>query len=165
MPFLIKRRQLLMTASAATAAAFAPRLASAQETLQVEMLNRHPEERTNMVFYPDLIVAQPGDTLQFVATDRGHNTVSVDGMLPEGAEEWRGGINEEVELTLEVPGFYGYVCQPHVSLAMAGMIVVEGEGKMDNYEAAKSVSHRPRRLQDKFDALFEQIEADGLAAT
>jgi len=165
MPFMMKRRQLLITASAATAAALAPRRAFAQQTLDVEMLNRHPEERINMVFYPDIIVAQPGDTLRFIPTDRGHNTVSVDGMLPDGADDWRGGINEEVELNLQVPGFYGYVCQPHVSLAMAGMIVVEGDGKMDNYEAAKSVSHRPRRLQDKFDALFEQIEADGLAAT
>ena len=164
MPFLIKRRQFLMTATAATAAALAPRNAVAQETLQVEMLNRHPEERANMVFYPEIIVAQPGDTLQFVATDRGHNTVSVDGMLPEGVEEWRGRINEEIELTLDVPGFYGYVCQPHVSMGMAGIIVVEGEGKMDNYEAAKAVTHRPRRLQEKFDALFAQIEEDGLAS-
>jgi len=116
MPFMMKRRQLLMTASAATAAALAPRRAFAQQTLDVEMLNRHPEERINMVFYPDIIVAQPGDTLRFIPTDRGHNTVSVDGMLPDGADDWRGGINEEVELNLQVPGFYGYVCQPHVSL-------------------------------------------------
>ncbi|SHH86952.1 pseudoazurin [Marivita hallyeonensis] len=165
MPFHLPRRHFLMTASAASAALLLPRGARAQETLQIEMLNRHPEDRTNMVFYPDIIVAQPGDTVRFVATDRGHNTVSVDGMLPEGVEEWRGRINEEIELTVETPGFYGYVCQPHVSMGMAGIIVVEGEGKMDNYEAAKSVQHRPRRLQEKFNALFAQIEADGLAST
>lgn len=163
MPNLMQRRQFLIAASAATAAVWSGRAATAQETLQIEMLNRHPEERQTMVFYPNIIVAQPGDTVKFVATDRGHNTQSVDGMLPEGVEAWKGRTNEEVELALTQPGFYGYVCLPHAAMGMAGVIVVQGEGMMDNYEAAKSVTHRQRRLATAFEEIFAKIEADGIA--
>ncbi len=162
MPIMMPRRHFLLT-TAATAVA-APTLVHATDAAphKIAMLNRHPEAG-NMVFYPQIITANAGDTIRFVAEARGHNTQSIDGMLPEGAEDWRGRINEELELTLDVPGFYGYLCLPHAAMGMAGIIVVEGDGKMDNYEAAKAVEHRQRRLGQKFAELFEQIEADGLA--
>lgn len=163
MRMYMPRRHFLITASAASAALLTGRAATAQETLQIEMLNRHPEDRKTMVFYPNIIVAQPGDTVRFAATDRGHNTQSIDGMLPEGAEGWRGRTNEEVELTLSQPGFYGFVCLPHASMGMGGVIVVDGDGKMDNYAAAKAVTHRQRRLADAFAEIFAKLEADGIA--
>jgi pseudoazurin len=152
-----------LTVTAASAASMVGAGARGSGAVQIEMLNRHPEERANMVYYPEILVAQPGDVVRFLASDRGHNTESVEGMLPAGVEAWRGGINEEVELTLEIPGFYGYVCRPHAAMGMGGIIVVDGDGKMDNFDAAKGVEHRQRRLQQKFEALFAQIEEDGIA--
>lgn len=78
----------------------------------------------------------------FKSVDRGHNSASIDGMLPEGAEEWNGKINDDIEVTFDKPGFYGYKCKPHATVGMVGLVVVEGEGKLDNLEAAQGVRQR-----------------------
>jgi len=81
---------------------------------EVAMLNIDPDDpQQRMVFKPAVLRVQPGDTVKFVATDRGHNAQSIDDMSPEGADDFRGRINEEIEVTLDVAGTYGYVCQPH----------------------------------------------------
>jgi pseudoazurin len=155
----IPRRHFIMTTI--LAATLAPSVVRAA-THEVDMLNVHPDDRRQrMVFYPRLLSVQPGDTVKFVAVDRGHNSSSIDGMLPDGADVWVGKINEEVEVTLEIPGFYGYKCTPHLTLGMVGLIVVEGEGKLDNLEAARSVTHRGR-AKVAFEEIWAQAEADGL---
>lgn len=155
----IHRRGLLTTTLIlATAAPFVAR-AGSQE---IQMLNMHPEDRRQrMIFYPRLLTLQPGDSVKFIAVDRGHNSASVDGMVPDGGATWQGGINEEVEVTFERPGYYGYKCTPHITLGMVGLIVVEGEGKLDNLEAARAVTHRGRAAR-AFDEIWAQAETDGL---
>lgn len=100
--------------------------ATAQDAMhEVEMLNVDPDDRQQrMLFRPAVLRVQPGDSVKFVASDRGHNAQSIDGMTPEGAEEFRGRINEEIEVTLDVEGTYGYVCQPHQTMGMIGFILV-----------------------------------------
>ena len=39
----------------------------------------------SMVFEPAVIKVSKGDTIHFKATDMSHNSVSMDGMIPEGA--------------------------------------------------------------------------------
>ena len=82
-------------------------------------------------------------------------------MVPDGAEAWKGRVNEEIELSLTVPGFYGYKCLPHFATGMVGLIVVEGEGKLNNLEAARAVRHRGRAAQI-FDEIWAEAEAAGL---
>ena len=53
--------------------------ASAAE-VEVKMLNR--VAAGVMVFEPAYVRVQPGDSVKFVATDKGHNAKSIDGMLP-----------------------------------------------------------------------------------
>ncbi len=155
-------RRTLLAASAA--ALILPMPAFAEGTVEIEMLNKHPEDKKRrMVFYPLIQVVQPGTTVKFVASSKGHNSASMDGMIPEGVEPWKGKINQEVEVTFDKPGFYGYKCTPHVNLGMVGLIIVEGEGKMDNYEAAKAVKHRSKAAKI-WDEIWAQVEADGLAA-
>lgn len=48
-----------------------------------------------------------------------------------------------------------------MSAGMVGLIVVEGEGKFDNLEAARAVRQRGR-AKSTFEAIWEQAEADGL---
>ena len=91
---------------------------------------------------PRIVAAEPGDTIVFLPTEKGHNSASAKDMTPEGAEAWKGKINEEVSVTLTVPGFYGYECTPHASLGMVGLVVVKGDGMMDNLETAKSARQR-----------------------
>ena len=81
-----------------------------------------------------LALRLPG--VKFVVADKGHNSESVKGMLPEGAEPWKGKINEELTVTFDVEGIYGYKCTPHFAMGMVGLIQV-GEGTA-NLESAKT---------------------------
>jgi pseudoazurin len=93
------------------------------ETFEVQMLNVGADNQ-RMVFEPAFVQAQPGDTIRFIATDRGHNAEINDGMLPEGAEAFAGRVNEEIEVTLDVEGVYGVICKPHYAMGMVMTIAV-----------------------------------------
>ena len=141
--FITRRTALLSAAATASLALTLPARVLAATTHEVEMLNKHPEDRKlRQVFFPRIVTIEPGDTVKFVASDRGHNAQTSKGMIPDGAEDFRGKINQEVEVTFDQPGFYGYQCQPHYAIGMVGLVIVKGEGMMDNLEAAKGVKHR-----------------------
>ncbi len=141
---------------AAGASLLVARPSLAQTTHEIQMLNKHPEDpKLRQVFFPRIQVVQPGDTVRFLAVDKGHNSAVVRGMAPEGSDSWDGKINEEVEVVLGQPGFYGYQCTPHASVGMVGLIIVEGEGMMENLEAAQGV-----RQRGKARAAWEEIWAE-----
>ncbi len=132
------------------------------------MLNVDPDDRQQrMVFKPAIVQVQPGDTVRFLATERGHNAQSIDGMTPDGAEEFRGRINEEIEVTLDVEGTYGYVCQPHQTMGMIGFILVgDFTSNLDAVrEAAGTLRGRDTtRRVEEYLAEIDAIAADeGLA--
>lgn len=116
-------RRLLLTLPALT---LLPRRLAAQTTAQeVQMLNVNPADKTQkMLFLPGVVRAQPGDTVTFRAVQKGHNAQSIEGLIPEGAEPFKGKINEEIELTLTVEGTYAYQCQPHSLMGMMGFLLV-----------------------------------------
>ncbi|MGP6086411.1 pseudoazurin [Antarctobacter jejuensis] len=165
MDHFITRRALFVTAAASAALALAlPRAVLAAATHDVQMLNAHPEnKRLRQVFLPRVLVAEPGDTVRFVAADKGHNSAATEGMLPDGAVEWGGKINEEVAVTLEQPGFYGYQCTPHYAAGMVGLIIVKGAGMMDNLEAAKAVGHRGK-AKAVWGDIWAEVEGMDLSA-
>ncbi|SEN99815.1 pseudoazurin [Palleronia pelagia] len=140
----ITRRNLIASASAA--AILSPAALRAQNSEptvhEVEMLNRDPDTGDIMVFRPAVIKVNPGDTVRFVATDRGHNSEAFDDAVPEGVEAWNGNINEEFEITLDTEGAYGYHCTPHLSAGMVGIILV-GDN-VDNLDALRDVRVRGR---------------------
>ena len=138
-------------ALAAILAAFAIGSADAAEH-EVKMLNKG--EKGAMVFEPDFLKVEPGDTIKFVAVDKGHNAESVKGMLPDGAAGFKGKINEEVVYTIEQEGVYGIKCTPHYAMGMV-MLVVAGEPA--NAEAAKAVK-QPGKAKQVFADLFAQLE-------
>lgn len=162
MSLIVERRTLLGTVLVgASVLAVARPLLAQPVTHEVLMLNRDPENPSmTMVYDPLIVVAQPGDTVRFVSVDRGHNAVSVNGMIPEGAEPWSSPLNEDFEVTLTVPGIYGYYCLPHQAMGMVGLIIVEGEGYLDNLEAAQSVRHRGRSAQN-WEQIWSEAEAAG----
>ncbi|MDR9395020.1 MAG: plastocyanin/azurin family copper-binding protein, partial [Roseovarius sp.] len=121
----LTRRMTMSLMGATAATVLLPAGARANgEVHEVQMLNRHPDENESMVFYPDIIEAQPGDTIRFVSVDNAHNSVSYDDMLPEGAEGWKTRVNQDEEIVVEAEGAYGYYCQPHKALGMVGLILV-----------------------------------------
>ena len=114
---------MIRQCSFATALVFLVSGAALAETHEVKMLNTGSDGDL-MVFEPSLVQAAPGDTIKFIATDKGHNAVANDDMIPEGAEPFRGGINEEIEVTLSTEGVYGVQCQPHYAMGMVMSIAV-----------------------------------------
>ena len=155
------RRVFVAGAAAATSplALMKPSFAEGHATMhEVQMLNKDPENpRVAQVFVPRIVRAKPGDTIKFVAADRGHNTASVKDMIPEGTEAWNSKINDDFELVVETPGFYGYQCTPHATTGMVGLIIVEGEGMMDNLEDAQGVRQRGR-ARNVWEEIWEEVE-------
>ena len=124
----------LLLAAAALAVAILPATAADH---QVKMLNKGAKGM--MVFEPDLVKVQPGDTVTFVATDPGHDAQSVPGMLPEGAQPFEGKIGKDVTVTFTQPGVYGIKCKPHYVMGMVGVVVVGDPSS--NLEAAKKAKN------------------------
>ncbi|MCV6595786.1 MAG: pseudoazurin [Mangrovicoccus sp.] len=153
------RREVLKTAAAVTLTAMLPAsMARAEGTVhEVQMLNVHPDDKKKrQVFVPDIVRAQPGDTIKFIAADKGHNAESNEDMLPEGAEGWEGPMNKDVEVTLTTEGAYGYYCKPHQALGMVGLILVGDVS--GNYEALKEVKQRGK-AKKVFPDIFERADA------
>ena len=160
----VTRRIALATGAAAVTLMTVPTTLRAQTAHDVQMLNKHPEDpKLRQVFFPRVIVVEAGDTANFVATDKSHNSASAKGMTPEGAEDWKGRINQDVSVTLDTPGFYGYACTPHSSVGMVGLIIVKGEGMMANLENAKSQKQRGKAKQ-VWDEIWAEVDAMELTA-
>lgn len=121
---------------------------------QVKMLNKG--EKGSMVFEPDFVLAAPGDTVTFVPTDKSHNAESIKGMIPEGAEPFKGKTNEQVVVTLGADGVYGVKCLPHYGMGMVALIVV---GKPVNLDAAKAVK-QTGKSKKVFEQLFAAVPAN-----
>ncbi len=144
---------------AATTSLVAVRPGFAMNSFDVQMVNKHPENpKIRQAFFPRIQVVKPGDTVNFLATDRGHNAAVIDGMIPDDVEAFEGKINEEISVTFDKPGFYGYMCTPHASVGMVGLIIVEGEGMMDNLEAAKGVRQRGK-AKAAWAEIWEEVDA------
>ena len=106
----------------ATAALVSAVPAASAAEHEVRMLNKG--EAGMMVFEPAYLEIAPGDTVTFVVADKGHNAEVIKGMLPDGAEPFAGRINEEISVTFEAEGLYGYMCKPHYAMGMVGLIAV-----------------------------------------
>jgi len=100
---------------------------AAAKEWQVKMLNKGSDGKL-MVFEPAFIKIAPGDTVKFLATQKGHNAESVAGMAPAGGPTFKGKINEEIVVRFAKPGVYGYKCLPHVGMGMVGLVQVGAAG-------------------------------------
>jgi pseudoazurin len=118
--------------------------------IEVKMLNKGA--KGTMVFEPDFVKAQPGDSIHFVATDKGHDAESIDGMVPEGATPFVGEMGKDITVKLDKEGFYGVRCKPHFGM---GMVMLVEVGKGANADAAKGAKMPPKAKQ-KFEELFAE---------
>jgi pseudoazurin len=89
---------------------------------EIKMLNMGTDGA--MVFEPAVIKVSVGDTIHFKATDAAHNSVSVEGMIPAGAASWASQLSQDFSITLDTEGIYVYQCDPHLIMAMIGVIQV-----------------------------------------
>jgi pseudoazurin len=150
----------LKTTSAAVLAVFALlglSTAALAADHQVQMLNKGPTGKA-MQFDPAFLKVAPGDTVTFVPTDKGHDSASIDGLIPEGAEPWKGKINEQITVTFSKEGLYAYKCVPHYGLGMVGLIQVgDGAGNQAAFDKVKLVPAAKKRMHE----LLEQAQKGG----
>ena len=138
--------------SAATVASAAVKKVELSEGSEhtVKMLNSG--EGGQMIFEPAVLKVSVGDTIHFKASDMSHNSASIDGMLPDGAESWSGQMNMDISVTLDTEGVYVYQCDPHVMMAMIGVIQV---GEAVNMSEIKTASNS---LKSSFVMNSERID-------
>jgi pseudoazurin len=152
MSVTIDSKPIAATAITLTLALIAAQPAAAAD-YEIKMLNKGPDHM--MQFDPELLKVAPGDTVHFVATDKGHTAQSIPDMIPEGAEPFGSEMGQDLTVTLKTEGVYGYSCQPHGSMGMVGLIVV---GHPTNEEAVKNVSV-PGMARHEFTKLFQALDA------
>lgn len=115
---------------------------------QIQMLNYG--DSGSMVFEPDYIHANVGDTVTFIPTQSGHNAKSY--IVPEGSSAWSSKLNQEHTLSLENEGVHVYYCPPHLMMGMVGVIQV---GNAKNLE---KVSSKYPRLRSKVALQPERVD-------
>ena len=131
--------------------------AAAAAEIEVEMLNKGSDGV--MVFEPSLVKIEPGDTVKFISTDKGHNAETINGMLPEGAAPFVGKVNQDIAVSFDKPGVYGVKCLPHYGMGMVALVVV---GTPANQDDARAVTH-PGKAKQVFATLFGKLTAQAAA--
>ena len=106
------------------------------EDTTVEMLDKLGKR--NMVFSQEIVRINPGDTVFWKATDKGHNVqfISKNG-VPEGVEKFKSKIGKDTEYTFTIPGIYAYWCVPHKTMGMIGFVIVGDD--LSNLDLIKKV--------------------------
>jgi len=119
---------------------------------EVHMLNKGANGQA-MVFEPAMLKIAPGDTVNFVPVDKGHNAEVIARMLPDGAEPFKGSIGQAFSVTFDVPGAYAYKCLPHFAMGMVGLIVVgDAPANIEDIKGAKL----PGKARSVVDALIAE---------
>ncbi len=95
-------------------------------------------------FAPDILYIQPGDTVGWMNMTS-HNSVSIQGLIPDGAEPWRGELGQNLQVKLDKEGVYAYVCEPHLGFGMVGLIIVGEPTNLDAIKAAALKLEGPYR--------------------
>ncbi|MAD48105.1 MAG: pseudoazurin [Gammaproteobacteria bacterium] len=99
----------------------------------VNMLNSGTDGA--MVFEPAVIKVSKGDTIHFKAVDMSHNSATINGMIPDGANEWSSDLSKDFSIALDTEGVYVYQCDPHAMMAMIGVIQVGEAVNLDDVKA------------------------------
>ena len=147
-------RKLILLGTAALMAMAGSALAA---EVEVKMLNRGTEGV--MVFEPALLKVALGDTVKFIATDKGHNVETIKGMLPADATPIAGKSGENVSITFDKPGVYGVKCLPHYGMGMVAMIVVGTPTNLDEAKAVPQSGKAKQAMAGLFDKLAAQTAA------
>jgi len=145
-------RKVLLLAPSAVLAIMAGSAAAAE--IEVKTLNKRVEGA--MVFEPALVKNAPGDTVRFVATDRGHNAESIKGVLPADATPFVGKNGEDVAMAFDKTGIYGVKCLPHYGMGMVAMVVVGTPASVGEARAVPQVGKAKQVMAGLFERLAAQ---------
>jgi pseudoazurin len=116
--------------------------------IEIKMMNKGTDGQA-MVFEPAAVKAAPGDTIKFVAVDKGHDAASIPGLVPDGVAAIKGKMSQDLTITVDQPGAYVFKCTPHFGMGMVALVVVgDASANLDAVKAAKM----PKKAKDRLDA-------------
>lgn len=128
---------------------------------EIRMLDMSEDGKEPMVFDPPFLQVAPGDTVTFIPTHKSHWAESR--LVPEGAEPFKGELDQRFSVTLDKEGIYLYVCPPHQMMNMVGMIQV---GKAFNLaeavEMMKKLERRAMSNKGRWETYAESIDLSGI---
>ncbi|CAM7680864.1 Pseudoazurin [Citrobacter portucalensis] len=101
-----------------------------------------------MIYEPDYLEIQPGDTVKFIRKHKSHNAASIAELSPAGYPGFMGKIDEEIEVTYDNAGFYGIKCTPHYAQGMVMLIKVGDASLPESYRAFKAPGIADKRFQE-----------------
>ena len=125
--------------------------AEEKEPLIIEMLNKRGKEK--MLYGQDVAKIDVGQTITWTPDSKGHNVQFVS--VPEGVEKVKSKLSKEFSYTFEQEGVYLYVCTPHASMGMIGMVIVgESDVNLD-----KVLDYKFRgKSKKKFKKILKSLE-------
>jgi len=94
----------------------------------------HTVTAQGLIYEPLVVTIAPGDSVSWTNMST-HNTESIEGLIPEGAEMWVSQMSENYSRTFTQEGIYIYKCTPHFGAGMGGAIIV---GEPVNLEQIKN---------------------------
>ena len=124
------------------------------EDATIEMLDKLGKR--NMVFSQEIVRINPGDTVFWKATDKGHNVqFKTKNGVPEGVEKFKSKISKDTEYTFTIPGIYAYWCVPHKTMGMIGFVIVGDDlSNLDSINKVKFIGKSKKIAK----ALITEIE-------
>ena len=127
--------------------------AEEKEPLIIEMLNKRDKEK--MLYSQDVARVEVGQTIIWTPNSKGHNVQFVS--VPEGVEKVKSKLSKEFSYTFEQEGAYLYVCTPHASMGMIGVVIVGNTPTDINLEEVKKYKFRGKSKK-KFKKILKLLE-------
>ena len=112
--------------------------------MSIEMLNKDADGN-KMVFSQEIVNISPGDTITWVPTSKGHNVQIINS--PNGTK-FKSKTSREATFTFTDPGIYYYLCTPHKSMGMIGLVIVDGDtSNIGEIAKSKAVGKSKKKLK------------------
>ena len=127
--------------------------AEEKEPLIIEMLNKRDKEK--MLYSQDVARVEVGQTIIWTPNSKGHNVQFVS--VPEGVENVKSKLSKEFSYTFEQEGAYLYVCTPHASMGMIGVVIVGNTPTDINLDEVKKYKFRGKSKK-KFKKILKLLE-------
>ena len=111
--------------------------------VKIEMLSKDAAGN-KMVFSQEVVNVEVGDTVTWLPSSKGHN---VEMISSPNKMKLRSKNGKEVKITFDTPGVYYYVCTPHKSMGMIGLVVVGNDtSNIDVVKKAKAHGRSKKKL-------------------
>ena len=112
-----------------------------------------------MVFEPAVLSVSVGDIIHFEPTDYAHNSESIEGLKPAGAVSWKSKLSKKLSVTIDKEGVYVYQCEPHIVMAMVGVIVAGEPYNLDQIKAqSKALTEKFVMNKNRLNEYLSQIK-------